>query len=417
MIAAMPVRNMERAPRPVDEAERLAALARYALLDSPREAEFDRITALACVVADAPIALMTLVDRDCVWLKSNCGLPGVLRAARDGSLCGHAILQPGPTEVTDLSRDERFADNPLVTGPTGVRFYFGVPLVVAEGRAIGTLCVLDRKPRQLNSTQKDSVVNLAQALVALIEAHNDRRRLEAALDPGSGTDPDLQHANEMLRSLNARINEGIETERRRIAQSLHDQAGQDLAALRMLAHSLISQDERARDPAAVGAQMKRVIADADAALHAVIADLRPAELDLLGLDAAARSLIRRCEQTSGLAVDLTIGGDWTGIGEPESTALYRMLQECLTNVVKHSDATEARVQLLSDDGLWRLVVEDNGRGFDTRTTPAPDSFGLAGIRERAAACGGSVVVDAAPGRGTRIDIALPAHGARIAEVA
>ena len=417
MIAAMPVRNMERAPRPVDEAERLAALARYALLDSPREAEFDRITALACVVADAPIALMTLVDRDCVWLKSNCGLPGVLRAARDGSLCGHAILQPGPTEVTDLSRDERFADNPLVTGPTGVRFYFGVPLVVAEGRAIGTLCVLDRKPRQLNSTQKDSVVNLAQVLVALIEARNDRRRLEAALDPGLGTDPDLQHANEMLRSLNARINEGIETERRRIAQSLHDQAGQDLAALRMLAHSLISQDERARDPAAVGAQMKRVIADADAALHAVIADLRPAELDLLGLDAAARSLIRRCEQTSGLAVDLTIGGDWTGIGEPESTALYRMLQECLTNVVKHSDATEARVQLLSDDGLWRLVVEDNGRGFDTRTTPAPDSFGLAGIRERAAACGGSVVVDAAPGRGTRIDIALPAHGARIAEVA
>jgi signal transduction histidine kinase len=408
---------MERAPRPVDEAERLAALARYALLDSPREAEFDRITALACVVADAPIALMTLVDRDCVWLKSNCGLPGVLRAARDGSLCGHAILQPGPTEVTDLSRDERFADNPLVTGPTGVRFYFGVPLVVAEGRAIGTLCVLDRKPRQLNSTQKDSVVNLAQVLVALIEARNDRRRLEAALDPGLGTDPDLQHANEMLRSLNARINEGIETERRRIAQSLHDQAGQDLAALRMLAHSLISQDERARDPAAVGAQMKRVIADADAALHAVIADLRPAELDLLGLDAAARSLIRRCEQTSGLAVDLTIGGDWTGIGEPESTALYRMLQECLTNVVKHSDATEARVQLLSDDGLWRLVVEDNGRGFDTRTTPAPDSFGLAGIRERAAACGGSVVVDAAPGRGTRIDIALPAHGARIAEVA
>jgi signal transduction histidine kinase len=408
---------MERAPRPVDEAERLAALARYALLDSPREAEFDRITALACVVADAPIALMTLVDRDCVWLKSNCGLPGVLPAARDGSLCGHAILQPGPTEVTDLSRDERFADNPLVTGPTGVRFYFGVPLVVAEGRAIGTLCVLDRKPRQLNSTQKDSVVNLAQVLVALIEARNDRRRLEAALDPGSGTDPDLQHANEMLRSLNARINEGIETERRRIAQSLHDQAGQDLAALRMLAHSLISQDERARDPAAVGAQMKRVIADADAALHAVIADLRPAELDLLGLDAAARSLIRRCEQTSGLAVDLTIGGDWTGIGEPESTALYRMLQECLTNVVKHSDATEARVQLLSDDGLWRLVVEDNGRGFDTRTTPAPDSFGLAGIRERAAACGGSVVVDAAPGRGTRIDIALPAHGARIAEVA
>jgi len=304
-----------------------------------------------------------------------------------------------------------------VTGPTGVRFYFGVPLVVAEGRAIGTLCVLDRKPRQLNSTQKDSVVNLAQVLVALIEARNDRRRLEATLDPGSGTDPDLQHANEMLRSLNARINEGIETERRRIAQSLHDQAGQDLAALRMLAHSLISQDERARDPAAVGAQMKRVIADADAALHAVIADLRPAELDLLGLDAAARSLIRRCEQTSGLAVDLTIGGDWTGIGEPESTALYRMLQECLTNVVKHSDATEARVQLLSDDGLWRLVVEDNGRGFDTRTTPAPDSFGLAGIRERAAACGGLVVVDAAPGRGTRIDIALPAHGARIAEVA
>jgi signal transduction histidine kinase len=372
---------MERAPRPVNEAERLAVLGRCGLLGSPGEAEFDRITALACAIADTPIALMTLVDRDWVWVKSSRGLPDVRQTPRDGSLCAHAILQTAPTELADTSSDPRFADNPLVAGAPGVRFYFGVPLIVGQGQAIGTLCVLDRKPRVLSPGQRESLVNLSKVLVALIEARNDRRRMR----------------------------DGIEAERRRIAQSLHDQAGQDLAALKMLAHSRTSRDERARDAAEVGAQMTRVIADADAALHELIADLRPAELDLLGLDAAARSLIRRFEQTTGLAIDLTIEGNWSRIGDPQSTALYRMLQECLTNVVKHSNATEARVRLLADQESWRLVVEDDGRGFDTRAGLAPNSFGLAGIRERAGAFGGLVVVDAAPGRGTRIDIALPVH--------
>jgi len=379
---------MERAPRPVNEAERLAVLGRCGLLGSPGEAEFDRITALACAIADTPMAAMTLVDRDWVWVKSSRGLADVRQTPRDGSLCAHAILQTTPTELTDTSSDPRFADNPLVAGAPGVRFYFGVPLIVGQGQAIGTLCVLDRKPRVLSPGQRQSLVDLSKVLVALIEARNDRLRMR----------------------------EGIETERRRIAQSLHDQAGQDLAALKMLAHSLTSRDERARDPAEVGAQMTRVIADADAALHELIADLRPAELDLLGLDAAARSLIRRFEQTTGLAIDLTIEGNWSRIGDPQSTALYRMLQECLTNVVKHSNATEARVRLLADQESWRLVVEDDGRGFDTRAGLAPNSFGLAGIRERAGAFGGLVVVDAGPGRGTRIDIALPVHGAQMTGV-
>ena len=96
---------MERAPRPVNEAERLAVLGRCGLLGSPGEAEFDRITALACAIADTPMAAMTLVDRDWVWVKSSRGLADVRQTPRDGSLCAHAILQTTPTELTDTSSD------------------------------------------------------------------------------------------------------------------------------------------------------------------------------------------------------------------------------------------------------------------------------------------------------------------------
>jgi PAS domain S-box-containing protein len=138
---AAPVQSLRQ------EAERLAALSRLRLLDTPPEERFDRITRLARRLFDAPIAVINLVDADRQWVKS-CQSLAVTETPRGISFCAHAILDDGPLVIADARSDPRFAANPLVTGEPFIRFYVGQPLKSPDGHRVGTLCVLDRAPRQ-----------------------------------------------------------------------------------------------------------------------------------------------------------------------------------------------------------------------------------------------------------------------------
>ncbi|MDO8903217.1 GAF domain-containing protein [Hydrogenophaga sp.] len=140
---------MTVAPLPRNEARRLDALRSLLILDTPPEERFDRISAFAAKEFDVPIALVSLVDRDRQWFKSNFGLE-VCETPRDVSFCSHAILKPEPLVVPDALRDPRFADNPLVTGHPFIRFYAGAGLRLPYGQVVGTLCVLDRRPREFD---------------------------------------------------------------------------------------------------------------------------------------------------------------------------------------------------------------------------------------------------------------------------
>ncbi len=140
------------APLPDNEPERLRALRDLMLLDTSPEERFDRVVRFAAEQLDAPIALVSLVDEHRQWFKSRLGLQ-VPETGRDVSFCAHAILQPDVFIVEDASRDARFAGNPLVTGETHVRFYAGAPLSAPGGERIGTLCVLDTRPRALGGTE------------------------------------------------------------------------------------------------------------------------------------------------------------------------------------------------------------------------------------------------------------------------
>lgn len=140
------------APIPVDDAERLAALHALGVLDTPAEPRFDRLTRLASALFDVPIALISLIDTNRQWFKSRHGL-SVPQTGRDISFCGHAIMQPDPLVINDALADERFHDNPLVTGAPHIRFYAGMPLRAPTGSRIGTLCIIDTVKRQLDSDQ------------------------------------------------------------------------------------------------------------------------------------------------------------------------------------------------------------------------------------------------------------------------
>ncbi len=156
---------MSAAPLPADETQRLARLHELAVLDSAPEPLFDSLARLAAQITGTPIALVSLIDEQRQWFKANLGLPGTHETPRELAFCAHAILGRDVMEVTDARADPRFADNPLVSGEPGIRFYAGAPLVLPGGERLGTLCVIDRAPRQLDAAQRAQLAELAQAVV------------------------------------------------------------------------------------------------------------------------------------------------------------------------------------------------------------------------------------------------------------
>ena len=145
---------------PKDEAARIATLRDMVILDTDPEEKFDALTAYACSQFDVPTALLSLVDVNRQWFKSRCGL-GASEIGRDIGFCGHAILGDDLFVINNAVDDERFADNPLVTGAPHIRFYAGCPLKMANGRNIGTFCLIDSRPRHLDAWEAQHLRDLA----------------------------------------------------------------------------------------------------------------------------------------------------------------------------------------------------------------------------------------------------------------
>jgi GAF domain-containing protein len=161
---------------PEDETERLAAVRRYEVLDTPADGAFDRITRLASVMLDMPISIVSLVDHDRIWFKSAAGLEGVDQIDREPGLCASAILADEPWIVEDAKSDPRTLANPLVAGEFGLRFYAGCALRTEDGYNLGTLCVIDKEPRTLTDEQVQVLDDLAAIVVHELELRLAARR-------------------------------------------------------------------------------------------------------------------------------------------------------------------------------------------------------------------------------------------------
>ncbi|MEV6804654.1 GAF domain-containing SpoIIE family protein phosphatase [Streptomyces sp. NPDC051132] len=165
----VPGKRLHLVPDEVVEVGRMEAVRRYDILDTPPDGAFDRVAALAARLFDVPVATVTIVDEDRIWFKAAHGLDGVSEIGRDPGLCGSAVLRDDALVIPDTLLDEVACGNPLVTGPLGVRFYAAAPITTADGHKLGTVNVLDTKPRSITSEQTATLTDLAAIVMDEME--------------------------------------------------------------------------------------------------------------------------------------------------------------------------------------------------------------------------------------------------------
>ena len=386
--------------RPVDERERQRALERYEILDSLPERAYDDITTLMARVCDAPISLIGLLDGDRIWLKSRCGLP-MEESSRAISFCGHAIVSGEECfAVEDARTDPRFADNPIVT-EVGIASYAGAPLIDADGYALGTLCVLDVRPRTLDAGQREALVDMARHVVYLIERHLRERRSAA-----------LAERNEDLAHFSGAVSHdlvGPLTNITSFLELLAEEADDEglRADLQRLHRSSFSVREY------VEGLTRHYTSDALVA--------RPAErfaiAELFGaLDAMA---VRDPDRT------LVSFDDSDVEVRTHRAALQQVLLNLLSNAIKHGTGpTRIRVGFEEVDAGYRFTVADDGPGipadrhehifelFGTGEGTDGDGHagtgvGLATVKRLLDRLGGTISLDSARGRGSTFAVTLP----------
>jgi signal transduction histidine kinase len=222
---------------------------------------------------------------------------------------------------------------------------------------------------------------------------------------------DLRSSRQEIHELALAASNAREQEKSRVARELHDELGQALTALKLDVSWLRDHLPAAEPPIAHKlASMQLLLDGTVAAARRISSDLRPLMLDDLGLTAAAEWLAHNFTNRTGIPCELVIGEGELDLPDPHATAVFRVLQECLTNVAKHAEATQVEATLERTEEEVVLTVHDDGRGFSTGDSRNPGSYGLVGLKERALLLDGSVSVESQPGKGTRIELRIPTEG-------
>jgi len=276
----------------------------------------------------------------------------------------------------------------LPTEPQAVASWMGVPLF-ARGTVAGLVSMAKLEADYFSEDH----VRLAEAMSSQASVAVENAVLFEQ----------MQASTVRMQALSRRLVEAQESERRNISRELHDEAGQSLASLRI---GLRLLEREIGESGSITGRIAELVQTTDAVidgLHRLAADLRPASLDHLGLEAALRQYVRSAASKHGLAVHFKARG-FTGERLPMvvETALYRVAQEAITNVVRHASATRVDVLLERRGDRVMVMIEDDGAGFDPDQVRSGDHFGLLGLRERAEALGGTLMLESAPGAGTTI---------------
>lgn len=329
---------------PPDEPQRMAAVRRYEILDTPEDGAFDRVTAIAARRFNVPISIISIVDTDRIWFKSHHGL-GVAQIDRKPGLCASAILKPEPYILPDASKDIRSLANPLVAGDFGLRFYAGVPLRTSDGFNLGTLCVIDKEPRPITQDQIDDLQDLSSLVMDQLEFRISAIRSLAKADEA------LAQQTLLAREIDHRVMNSLQFVAAMLRMQGKGSAGTEAAG---------QLDAAANRVAAVARVHRHFHLDEKTAYVPVLDYLR-----------------RLCDDLSGiLTVEINVDGDKGMLPTIFVQPVGLIVNELVTNAAKHG-AGKINVTFKATDASGReLIVCDQGKGLSANFDPATSIRGL-----------------------------------------
>ena len=401
----------------MDEQARLAALASYNILDTLPDPRADLFVRLAKAAFDVPMALVSLGDANRQWFKACVGVD-VSETPRDQAFCAYAILNPREVMVIeDATKDMRFADNPLVTGPLGLRFYAGAPILTPEGLPLGTLCVLDTKPRTLDAAGRQHLADLALGVSSALELHRTAQLLQSSAEreradnlAKSGFLATMSHEirtpmNAVLGLAGLLLDCELPAEPRRLVEAIHDSGStllrilNDILDFTKLEAGQMTFEDTAFSPGSL--------------THSVTS--------LLGPQAAAKHL----------TMDATLDAALPDVVEGDAGRIRQVLLNLASNAVKFTETGAvtlhaAVLRLEGGKATIRWTVTDTGIGIPAGQIGALFSdfvqadasisrrfggsgLGLAISKRLMTLMGGSIGVESTPGQGTsfHIELTLP----------
>ena len=398
--------HMFAADTPLGEAQRLASLQSYEVLDTDPEQAYDDLTRIASEICGTPIALVSLVDSDRQWFKSRVGLEAT-ETPRSVAFCSHAILEPDQVFlVPDSSVDERFHDNPIAVGGPHVRFYAGAPLVNHEGHALGTLCVIDDKPRELSASQLESLRALSRQVVCQLEL----RKRNANLRELSAT---VQRRNEELREFTAIATHDLGEPLRKLT-ALSDLLESDLG------HDLpvTAREDLDSILESVG-RMDRLVASLQALTRVRTSELSRESLALSDCAYLAIDALSSCFREKNVQVEV----DALPEVEGDMALLTKIFQNLIGNAIKFSSGEGVMIHVTCSEADGELIVgvRDDGIGMEPeqaeevfkpfkRLHPRSEyegtGIGLAIVRKIVERHGGRIWVEACPREGSHFRFTL-----------
>ncbi|MES2746335.1 MAG: ATP-binding protein [Bdellovibrionota bacterium] len=418
---------MQKPAIPTTERERLRALLEYEVLDTACESTYDDVVKLASMICGTPMALISLVDQDRQWFKAHLGIEAT-EMPREISFCGHAIHGEVVFEVPDAQQDIRFFDNPLVTGEAKIRYYAGAPLITPEGHVIGTLCVVDLKPRLLTEEIKEALTRLSKLVMRQLETDKKLR--------------DKRENFDQMKALTKRVAEQeIQLNQAEKLRSLGEMAGgiaheinSPLSVIQSSAAAVIRRIQERNDPRDVEIESKLTkvietvarISEITRGMLLYSRDGRVDDLETCSVSevmSMAMGLIRGQMSNQGIQYDLIVDSDMDVVCSKQKVV------QIMTNLLQNSrDAIEGlsekwivvKVKPNAARGQVEVCVEDSGNGipfeirekmsrpfFTTKPAGRGTGLGLNICRNLAKAQGGSLFLDESAAHTTFV-LSLPA---------
>lgn len=386
---------MKKPDIPENEKERLAALNEYDILDTLPEEDYDNITKIAATICDTPISLVSLIDPTRQWFKSNHGIDA-RETPREYSFCAHAINTPDePFVVNDARKDERFSDNPLTTDSPQVVFYAGIPLVNPDGFPLGSLCVIDNKPKKLNNEQLDSLKALSKQVVNLLELRKKNK--------------EIKKKYRELENFSHVVSHDIKSPLSNISS---------ITKILKLDYENKLDDEGKEYLELIGQSCSELTDFVDSMLVYYKSDTNSPDnfeqFDLKNLTDKIIDIIDPSEKVKFETPDKYIL-------KTNRTALRQVLLNLMTNAIKYNDKDQTVIKVKVDelDDFYAFTVEDNGIGisednkekvfelFENLGVEDKDSntgtgIGLSTVKKIVKSMGGRIKLDSEEGKGTKI---------------